>query len=70
MDDRINVVLSDDLSHQVLIGGVAEDKWHVLGDGPVKASRQIVEYNDLFAGIGQLKDHVTADVAGTASYQD
>ena len=63
-------VLADDLTHQILIAGVADDKRHVLGDGPVEAGRQIVKYDDAFASIGQLIHHMTADIAGAAGYKD
>jgi hypothetical protein len=59
-----------DLSHQVLITGVADDKRYALSDSPVEASRQIVKYDDALAGIGQFMDHVTADIACAASYKD
>ena len=42
MDDRLDLVLADNLTHEVLIADVAENKWHSRGDSPVKASRQIV----------------------------
>ena len=45
-------MLADNLTHEVLIADVAENKWHSRGDSPVKASRQIVNYDDAFVGFG------------------
>jgi hypothetical protein len=70
MDDGINFVLPNDLSHQVLITGVADDKRYARGDCPVEPCRQIVKYDDTFAVIGEFVDHVTADIAGAAAYKD
>ena len=70
MDDGVDFVLPHELSYQVLITGVTDDEWHAFGDSPVEASRQIVKYDDAFAGVGQLIHHVTADIAGAASYKD
>jgi hypothetical protein len=64
------IVLSNDLSHQVLIARVADDKWYALGNRPIETSRQIVKNDDAFVGIGQLMDHVTADIAGATGYKD
>ena len=41
----------------------------LLGDGPVKACRQIIKYDWAFAGIGQFVDHVAANIASAASYK-
>ena len=68
MDDRVDLVLADDLSHQVLIAGVADNKRYALRDGPVKARRQIVKYNWEFAGIVQFMDHVAADIASAMRF--
>ncbi len=70
MNDGVDFVLANDLSHQVLIAGVADDERHAFGDCPVEVGRQIVKYDDALAGIGQLMHHVTADIASAASYKD
>jgi len=70
MDDRVDLVLADDLIHQVLIAGITDRERHVLGDGPVKACRQIIKYDYPFAGIDPFVDHVTADIASAAGYKD
>ena len=69
MDNRVDLVLANDLSHQVLIAGVADNKRYALRDGPVKARRQIVKYNWAFACIVQFMHHVAADIASAASYK-
>jgi hypothetical protein len=70
MYDGVDFVVANDLSHQVLITGVADDKGYALSDGPVEAGRQIIKYDDVFSGIGQFIDHVTADISSAASYKD
>jgi hypothetical protein len=34
------------------------------------SGREIIEHDDVFAGVNQLTDHVTADVAGAAGNED
>ena len=55
---------------QRLVAGLADDERHALGDRPVEAGRQIVEHDHALAGIGELVDHVAADIAGAAGDQD
>src|SRR6202043_237047 len=70
MDDGVDAVLADQPPHQRLVAGLADDQRHALGDRPVEARRQIVEHDHALAGIGELVDHVAADIAGAARDQN
>ena len=49
---------------------IALDEPRLGRDRPVEAGRQIVEHDDVLAGIDELPDHVAADIAGAAGDQD
>ena len=66
MDDGVDLVLGDDAADERLVADVAGDELRLRRDRPAEAGREIVEDDDLLAGIDQLPDHVTADVAGAA----
>ena len=70
MDDRLDVMLADELRHQRLVAGLADDERHAFGDRPAMAGGQIVEHDDAFAGIGQFQHHLAADIAGAAGDQN
>ena len=46
------------------------DERHALANGPVEAGRQVIKYDYAFASIGQVMDHVTADITSAAGYKD
>ena len=50
--------------------GAADDERHALANGPVEAGRQVIKHDYAFASIGQVIDHVTADVTSATSYKD
>ena len=70
VNDCLDTMLTDQAGDQRLITSVADDKRGLLGYGPAKAGRQIVENDNALAGIDKLQNHVTADVAGTAGNQE
>jgi hypothetical protein len=39
-------------------------------DKPGKAGRKIVEHNHVFAGIGEMENHVGTDISGSARDQN
>ena len=59
-------VRGDHALDQVLVGGVADEQRHALGQEIGKAGRQIVDHDDAFAGFHQRANHVTSDIAGAA----
>ena len=59
-----------DAQDQILIADVADDERGTRRDRPAEAGRQVVEDDDLLAGVEQLEHHVAADVAGSAGDQD
>src|SRR5271165_4358364 len=61
---------ADQSLYKWLIAGVADNKGHFLSDRPAISGREIIERDNILAGINQLKDHVTADVAGSAGNED
>ena len=71
MDDRIDVVLDKDLSHQELgIGDIAQVESRFGRHRPAKAGRKAIEHDNVFAGVKQRPDHVATDIAGAARHQN
>ncbi len=66
MDDGVDAVLAHDRAHEILIADVADDERRLGRHRPPEARRQVVEDDDLFAGLEELENHVAADVAGPA----
>jgi hypothetical protein len=66
----VSTPCADDAVDQRLVAGLADDQRHTLGHGPLEAGREIIEHDDVLAGIDQLIDHVAADIPGAASDQD
>jgi hypothetical protein len=54
----------------MLLSGLCEPTRVTGLNNSVEACRQIVKHDDVFAGISQFMDHVTADIASAASYKD
>ena len=67
--DRIDLVLRQQPRHQRMIADIADDEF-AGGDRLPEALAEIVEDDDLLAGLAQLPHHVAADVAGAAGDQD
>src|SRR5215472_7821032 len=66
MDDRVDAALGDDRGDERLIASIADDERRAFGDRPIETGREIVENDDLFAGIDQLVHHMASDIAGAA----
>ncbi len=49
--------------HEVMVAGIARYKLDVLRHRPPESGRQIVENDDVLAGIAQREHHMAADVA-------
>ena len=62
--------LLDEAADQLLVADVADDERGVLRHGPAEAGRQIVEDDDLLAGVQKLENHMAADIAGAARHQN
>ncbi len=70
VDNRFDVMLANEIGDQRLVASVADHEWRTLGHSPVVAGGKVIEHDDGFAGIEQLKNHVAADVAGSAGNED
>ena len=70
MDDGVDAVLAHDRAHEILIPHVADDERRLSRHRPPEPRRQVVEDDDLLAGLDELENHVAADVAGPARNQD
>ncbi len=69
MDDLGDVVAGERLGHEIVVAEIADDQRRLVGHGPAKAGREIVEHDDLLAGVEQFQRHVAADVAGAARHE-
>jgi hypothetical protein len=63
MRDRLDAVLADDAADEVLVAHVADDELRLGRQGPVESGRQVVEDDDLLAGVEESQNHVAADVS-------
>ncbi len=70
MDDRVDVMLADDICDEFRITGLADDQRHALGNRPIKTGGKIVEYGHALTRIAQRVDHMAADIAGAAGDQN
>ena len=70
MEDGVDLVAEQEASDEIVVADIAFDELGLAGNGPAKARRQIVENDDLLAGIEQLEHHVAADIASPAGHQN
>ena len=66
MDDALDVVLLDHALDKVLVAGIANEQRHAFREEGGEAGREIVDYDDAFAGFHQRVDHVASDIAGAS----
>ena len=66
----VAVVFADDASSQLAVAGRADDERDVRGQQESEAGAQIIEHDDVLAGIGQRVHHMASDVTGAARHQD
>jgi hypothetical protein len=69
VDAGVDVVVDDELHHQVLVRDVADDERGVE-HGLLATALQRVEHDDVAAELAEPADGVGADVAGTAGDED
>jgi hypothetical protein len=69
MHDRIDRVLAQNVGDQRSIRDIADHELRATNGLP-KACREIIEYDDGLAALGELHDGVAADVAGAARDED
>ena len=70
MGDRVDLMFADQSGDQRRIAEIAD---HQLGrrlDRPGEAGRQIVEHDDVFAGVDEAERHMAADVTRPAGHQN
>ena len=66
----VDVLGRHDALDQVLVAEVSDHEPNRVGHGRAEAGREVVDHDDLFAGIEQSQHHVAADVAGAPRDQD
>ena len=69
MDDRLDVVVLDQLGDQRLVADVADDRQHRRGQRGGKSGGQVVEHDDALAGIDQRVHGMASDIACAAGDQ-
>ena len=66
----VNVIVADDGHYRFLVRDVANDELCLRRHCPLKAGREPVDHDDVLARVEQRPNHVAADIAGPAGYQD
>jgi hypothetical protein len=64
MNDTLDAVLRDHVFDEVLVAGIADEQWHGAGQQRGKSGRQIVDHDDVFAGVRQRMNRMTSNIAG------
>ena len=62
-------MLANEPHHEVLVADVAERERGLRRDRPAKSRRQVVEHDDLLAGVDEFENHVAADITGAARHK-
>ena len=70
MGDRIDFMFVDQPRDQFAVAEIADRQRRGRGHGPGESGRQIVDDDDLFAGVDQPQSHMAADIAGAAGDQN
>ena len=63
MDDGVDGIAQQEPAHKVMVADIALDELRLVGHGPAEPGRQIVENENVLAGVEKLKRHVAADKA-------
>src|SRR5690606_18900777 len=67
VDDRIDLMFTDDLGNQRTVADIADIKPRLGRHGPVEARGQPVEHNHVLTMVQKLPDHVASDITGSTS---
>ena len=70
MEDRLDRVLAQDALDEVTIAHVTDDQLCIRRNRLAVAAQEVVEHDDLVAGLEQALGRGAADIAGTAGDQD
>ena len=69
MNDSGHAVSAYRFLDAIGIGDIGDNECRATSHGPAEAGRQVVDYDDLFACVQKLQDHVAADIAGAPCNQ-
>jgi hypothetical protein len=70
MNDRLGPIFAHGGRQRRRIAGIANDKRDACRHGITPSGREVVENDNFFPRIPQGMNHVAADIAGAASYQN
>ena len=70
MDDGVDIIAQQQPPHEIVVADIAFDELGLIRHRPAKAGGEIVEDEEVFAGIEQLEHHMASDEAGAAGDQD
>ena len=70
MGDRLDLVLLDEPADQAAVAKIADRERRRFRNRPGEPGREVVDDDDLLAGVDQSQRHVTADIAGAAGNQN
>ena len=69
MQHSFKAVLAEKIRNGLFIGEISDHKL-TTGDRPTVSGGQVIENNNVVSGFAQLPDNVTADISGSAGYQN
>ena len=70
MDDGVDGIARQQPAHEVMVADIAFDELGFVRHRPAEPGRQIVENDDVLAGIEQLEHHMAADEASPTRDQN
>ncbi len=70
MQDGVDLVTKQQAPDDIMVAGIALDEFRLSRNGPSEPRRQIVENENVLAGVEQLEHHMAADIAGPAGDQN
>ena len=70
MNDGVDAMGQEQPEQKIAVAGIARDEFVVCRDRPAESGGQIVENDDVLAGIEQSEHHMAADIARPARDQN
>jgi hypothetical protein len=70
MRDGVDFMLAENVIQERHIAKITDNEFRWVLHSGTKAGRQIIENDNLFAGVEKCQHHMAADIARTSSYQN
>ncbi len=70
MNDGVDGIAQEQPAHEVMVADIALDELRRVRHRPAEPGRQIVENDNVLAGVEQLEHHMAADEASSTRDQN